>query len=136
MAGTTHVQTSSRGSNGLLLHAFIGAVVMLVLTIIPLSPVLGGAVAGYLHKSEGMKVGALAGLFAVVPVVAVIMFGVAFLTPFVTSSGGSTIFPSLGFLLIGLVSLLLVGLYTIGLGALGGYIAVTLTESRTTTPSA
>lgn len=48
-----------------------------------------------------MKVGALAGLFAAIPVVAVMLFVVTFLTPVVTTPGGSILVPSLGFLLMG-----------------------------------
>lgn len=134
MTETTSVQTTSRGSDGFYLHALIGAVVMFVLSFIPLSPVLGGAAAGYLHRRDGVRVGALAGLFAALPVVAMVLV-VAYFAPIVTILDSGAI-GSVGFGLLGPVMLLLVGLYTVGLGALGGYLGVYLTESRTTAPSA
>ncbi|MFC6732556.1 MULTISPECIES: DUF5518 domain-containing protein [unclassified Haladaptatus] len=133
MVETTVVQSSSQQRDGILLHALIGAVLMFVLSFIPLSPVLGGAAAGYLHKHDGVKVGALAGLFAAIPVVAVVMFLVTFLTPVVVTQGNSIVGPLVGFGIMGFVLLLLVGLYTVGLGALGGYIGVYFSESRTAT---
>ena len=126
MAETTRVRSTPQEGDGLFLHALIGAVVMFVLSIIPLSPVVGGAVSGYLHKREGAKVGALAGLFAAVPIVALVMFVVTFLVPVNVGTVG----PLVGFGIAAVVLLLLVGLYTAGLGALGGYIGLYLYRSR------
>lgn len=123
-------QSSASERGGFLLHALIGAVVMFVLSFIPLSPVLGGAAAGYLHERDGIQVGALAGLFAAVPVVALVMLVVTFLTPVVAAPGGSLMGPLIGFGIMGVVMLLVIGLYTVGLGALGGYLGVYVAESR------
>lgn len=135
MTETSNAQPTSVERDGVLLHALIGAVVTFVLSFLPLSPILGGATAGYLHKQEGMRVGALAGLFAALPVVAVVMFAITFFMPIVTTPGNSMVGSLLGFSLMGVVMLLLIGLYTVGLGALGGYLGVYFAESRDVEPS-
>lgn len=136
MTETNSAQTTSQednGDDGFYLHALIGAVAMVVLSFIPLSPLLGGAAAGYLHRRNGMKLGAIAGLFAAPPVVAM-MLVLTYFAPVVTALQSGT---DIGFGLLGPVLLLLVvGLYTVILGALGGYLGVYLNESRTTTSSA
>lgn len=56
-------------------NALIGAVVMIVLSWIPFATVLGGGVAGYLHRGtrmEGARVGAVSGLIAAIPVFGVL----------------------------------------------------------------
>ncbi|WP_312854243.1 DUF5518 domain-containing protein [Natronococcus sp. JC468] len=96
----------------------MGGVVGVVLSFVPLSPVLGGAVAGYLEGGDtdgGLRVGALAGLVALVPVLFV---GFALL--FVLGFGPTS--PALG--LVGLFGLLFAAVYTVGLSALGGTIGV------------
>ncbi|NKE34276.1 DUF5518 domain-containing protein [Natronococcus sp. JC468] len=110
-------QDSGRGSSTAL-NAVIGGVVGVVLSFVPLSPVLGGAVAGYLEGGDtdgGLRVGALAGLVALVPVLFV---GFALL--FVLGFGPTS--PALG--LVGLFGLLFAAVYTVGLSALGGTIGV------------
>jgi len=109
---------SSPGVNGL-----IGGVAAIVLGFVPFSPVLGGAVAGYLEGPDtdgGLRVGVYAGLVAFVPFVLIgFLFGGALLAfaPMMGPRGGMA-----GAL--GLVGLLFVGLlvllYTVGLSALGG----------------
>jgi len=103
-----------------LVNAVIGAIVTVVFTVLPFSPVLGGAVAGYLQKgdrSEGLRVGTYAGLIATIPVVLFIMlFGsLFFLGAFFApraAIGLFVVFFIFGFAL----------LYTVGLSALGGYL--------------
>lgn len=51
-------------------NAIIGAVAGIVLSFIPLSSLLGGAVAGYLQggeKADGLRVGVIAGVIMLVP---------------------------------------------------------------------
>ncbi|WP_254538858.1 DUF5518 domain-containing protein [Halomarina litorea] len=133
MTETTGTQTATGPRGGLLLHALVGAVVMFLLSLLPLSPVLGGAAAGYLHRRDGLTVGALAGLVATLPVVAVVTF-VASLLLIVPEGGVVGALVGLGAL--GVVLLVVVGLYTAGLGALGGYLGVLLFERRARDPPA
>lgn len=105
-----------------LFNALIGAVVTVgTAFFIPVSPVLGGAVAGYLEGSDadnGLKVGALSGAFAMVPLVVIVPFGlfVFVFDPIVAVSVFFVIALAVGFLL----------LYTVGFGAIGGVLGVYL----------
>jgi len=61
-----------------ILNAAIGAAVGLILSFLPAAIVIGGALSGYLQDvpreyREGAKVGGLAGVFALVPVL--LLFG-------------------------------------------------------------
>jgi hypothetical protein len=59
--------TDTPASDGRLTNALIGAVVTVVLPFVPFSPLLGGAVAGYLQERDGFRVGAPSGAIAAVP---------------------------------------------------------------------
>lgn len=112
--------TTTDGSNTLL-NVVIGAVAGIVLSFIPLSTVLGGAVAGYLEggdTSDGVRVGALAGLIMLIPFA---LFGLAFMM-FILGfgTGGAPI----AFGLFGVMILLFGAVYTVGLSAVGGYLGV------------
>lgn len=139
MTDSTTMQSTSRsaptGRGGMGLHALIGAAVMIVLSFVPFSPVLGGAAAGYLHKREGLKVGALAGLFAAIPVAvgAFLLVSLLSITSIADPAGGM-MNPLVVFGLMGGLMLTLIGLYTAGLGALGGYLGVYLHDRNATRP--
>lgn len=107
-----------------LLNAVIGAIATVVLAFLPFSPVLGGAVAGYLEKgsrSAGLRVGTYAGLIAAIPVILVMMLfgGFAFFGAFFAPRAALGLF-----FLVFLVGFGLV--YTVGLSAVGGYIGAYL----------
>ncbi|AXG08590.1 DUF5518 domain-containing protein [Haloplanus rubicundus] len=108
------------------LHALIGAVVTVVFSFVPFSPVLGGGVAAYLNDadtSDGVRVGALSGLIASIPL---LIFGLlAFAIFGIFTVGG----PGMNGMAVGLGGffiVLLIGVvaiaYTVGLSALGGYL--------------
>ncbi|WP_424018801.1 DUF5518 domain-containing protein [Halorientalis pallida] len=104
------------------MNALIGGVVTIVLSFTGFSPVLGGAVAGYLNQRDGVRVGILAGLVALVPMV----LGVFFLGGFI---GLFSMFGGRGAMMaggMGLIVVLLVFVFAsaviVGLSALGGYI--------------
>ena len=105
-----------------LVNALIGAVASFVLGFIPFSPVLGGAVAGYLQKDSGLRVGAISGGILMIPAALLFLFGSAFL-PFIGDIAAGA-----GIFVIGLFVLVGVGLYTVGLSALGGLIGVYLVD--------
>jgi hypothetical protein len=98
-------------------NALIGGVVTAATALfVPMSPVLGGAVAGYLEGGEtdaGLKVGALAGLVALVPLLLVLPF-VLFFVPLVGQRD------ALAVLLVAVVAFVFVAAYTVGFSAVGG----------------
>lgn len=101
------------------INALIGAVVTIVLSFTMVSPILGGMVAGYLERSEGIRVGTIAGVIAAIPVlllmfIAIMMFG--FFMGFAGMMVAFLPFIAAFFLLA----------YIIGLSALGGYLGVYL----------
>ncbi|WP_181684719.1 DUF5518 domain-containing protein [Halorhabdus salina] len=104
-----------------LLNAVLGAVATALLAFVPLSPLLGGAVAGYLHggdQSDAITVGALAGSFAAIPLVFVLAL-LGSIIPFLPALG----IPGSISALVGIVAFLAVLAllaYTVGLSALGG----------------
>ena len=105
-------------------NAVIGAVASIVLSFVPFSPVLGGAVAGYLQggtRSDGLRVGAISGVLGLLVGAAFFLIVVLFLGIFAI---GTNVPSSFG--IVGLLFLLVAGavsaLYTIGLSALGGWL--------------
>ena len=103
-----------------LVNALIGAVVSVVTALLPFSPVLGGAVAGYLEREDGVSVGALSCVIAAIPLALVIFLAASlfFFVPDAAAAGGIFVLVALG--------VVLASLYTIGLGALGGIVGVYL----------
>ncbi|WP_246310136.1 DUF5518 domain-containing protein [Halorarum halophilum] len=106
-------------------NAAIGAVASIVLFFLPFSPALGGALAGYLQggdTDEGLRVGALSGAIAAVPlaVLAVLVTAV-----FVIAAPGRA---ALAFVVFFVVVLFVALLYGVGLGALGGLLGAYLNE--------
>ena len=105
------------------MNALIGAAVAVVLAFLPFSPLLGGGIAGYLERGdvrEGAIVGGLAGLLATLPVAVLLTLLASFfaIVPMGMGVGGRVGFVGIIFL----VATLVVALYTIGLGVLGGAI--------------
>lgn len=104
------------------MNALIGGVVTIVLAFTGFSPVIGGAVAGYLNQRDGVRVGALSGVIALVPMV----LGVVFLGGFI---GLFSVFGGRGAMMaggLGLIAVLIMFVFAaaivVGLSALGGYI--------------
>lgn len=103
-------------------YAVLGAAATAVLSFVPLSPVLGGGVAGYLEQYEtgrSVSVGALSGLLAMLPGMVVLLFVT------VGMYAGLAAVQAAGFGLVVvsvmLFVLLLIGAYGAGLGAVGGF---------------
>lgn len=107
------------------LNALIGGVIGVVLSFIPLSTVIGGAVAGYLEGGDyasGAKVGALAGLIALVPFV--FLAGIVlFLMPMRGPPGPGLTVASWVMLVfaLGFAAVYIVGFSSLG-GVLGAYV--------------
>ena len=107
------------------LNALIGAVVTTVTSsFLPFAPVLGGAIAGYVQggtRSDGLRVGAISGAIALVPVVAILFLVLSVLG---FASVGSPEGPApfaIGGVVVVFVFLFVV-VYTVGLSALGGWL--------------
>jgi hypothetical protein len=104
--------------------ATVGAVVAAIFPFVPLSPLLGGGVAGYLSPSRGdrtARVGALAGLLVATPAVLISGFTTVGLYAglAVFAESGVRVLTT-GLLAIGVLFVLLM---SVGLGGLGGYLA-------------
>lgn len=118
---TRQVDTTTTETGSTTLNALIGAVAGVVLSFIPLSTVLGGAIAGYLEggeASDGVRVGAIAGAIMLIPFVFIGMVFVLFFVGFGT--GG----PTNVFALLMVLFVLLGAVYTVGLSAVGGYLGI------------
>jgi len=111
-------------------HALVGAVVTVLLSFTFFSPLLGGALAGYLHGNDGAKVGALSGIVAVIPLFALaFLLGAVFaFVPFVgpinpvSSESGVFVLVLFVFVLVVLTA------FVVGLSALGGYVGEYLSQ--------
>jgi len=105
-------------------NAVIGAVASIVLSFVPFSPVLGGAVAGYLQggtRSDGLRVGTISGVLGLLVGAAFFLIVVLFLGIFAIGTNAPSSFGIVGLLFL-LVAGAVSALYTIGLSALGGWL--------------
>lgn len=119
----------------LLVDALLGAVVAVVLAFLPFSTLLGGAVAGYLHREDGLKVGAVAGALASLPLLGVVMLAMGFFLVVPVGAGmgwmgGMEVPLAAPLALVVLASFLFLFLaaYAVGLSALGGLLGEYLAE--------
>ncbi|MFB9804906.1 DUF5518 domain-containing protein [Haladaptatus pallidirubidus] len=74
-----------------MVNALIGAVVTLVTSFIPFSPILGGAVAAYLSDADadsGVRIGFVSGAIATVPMAAFGFFVTSILFPLLRERTG------------------------------------------------
>lgn len=124
------------------MNALVGAAATVVLTFLPFSPVLGGAVAGYLQggdAGDGLRVGALSGVIATLPLVllfalvgtAVAVGAVAF-TGFLGSDAGWLL--ALGGAVV-VVVFLFSTVYLVGLSALGGAVGAYVRDDPSLDPT-
>ena len=115
-------------------NAIVGAVVTSVTSFVPLSPILGGIVAGYLQRGEradGARVGGLSGLVAAVPIALLFVSLIIGLVGVSTEFGAGV---EAGFVAIVLVvAAIVASLYLVALSAIGGYLGVYLYDEREST---
>ncbi len=97
------------------LNALIGAVVTIVFSFTIISPILGGAAAGYLERTRGVRAGAIAGVIAIIPM---LLFGIALVGLLALPGGAPRLFSL--FFVFGIF--IIIPIYVIGLSALGGYL--------------
>jgi hypothetical protein len=115
------------GVRGVRTNAIVGAVASAVFAFVPFSPVLGGIVAGYLQRGDrdiGLRVGGLSGLLAALPAVLVLLFVFVGLVAGATGSGALPVVAVAA--AVTAVVLLFALLFSVGLGAVGGLLAVEL----------
>jgi hypothetical protein len=110
-----------------IVNAVVGAVVAVVLSFVPFSTVLGGAVAGFLEGPDeraGAIAGGLAGAITFLPFLGLgaLLLGVLGLGLAGGASFGGIVFVSIVIVGIGLFVLA----YTVGLSLLGGYLGAYL----------
>lgn len=104
-----------------LVNALLGAVVSVVLSFLPFSPLLGGLLAGYLQdgeRADGLRVGAISGLIAMIPLVGLLVLFGGFVFVFL---GGMPFRAGAIGAVFALFALAVVAVYTVGLSALGGW---------------
>ena len=101
------------------------AITVVTTTAVPLSPVLGGGVAGYLDGGpgrSGLRVGALVGAVAA-PVL--LLVGILLLGPMFRAVGGTSPVPGLGVVAVAGIA------YVVAFSTLGGYLgSYVATETR------
>lgn len=111
-----------------LINAVVGAVVSVLGSIvIPIAPLLGGAVAGYLQggtRSDGVRVGFISGLIAVVPgaLLGILIFGILGSIVLGMGPGADGIGFGLFSVWLFLVFLIGIALVVVGLSTLGGWV--------------
>ena len=104
-----------------LTNAVIGGIASILLAFVPFSPVLGGVVAGYLQGGDrraGLRVGAYSGVVAAIPFALILVFAVAVFGVFLSFGSGS----GAVLLLFVLLALVVAAVYTVALGAVGGWL--------------
>lgn len=102
-------------------NALVGAAVTVVLvSFVPFSPIVGGAVAGYLNKDDGVTVGTISGLFALLPVLLV-----AFMIGLVAFAFVPVAPLASGLALVGMfIAIMFLLAYVVALSSVGGYLGV------------
>lgn len=111
-----------------LVNAVVGAVVsVLGSMVIPIAPLLGGAVAGYLQggsRSDGVRVGFVSGLIAIVPgaLLGLLVFGI--FGSFILGMSPGMDGVGFGLFSVGFVFVFLLGIavFIVGLSTLGGWV--------------
>jgi len=105
-------------------NALVGAVVTILLSFIPFAPLIGGAVAGFLERRDGARVGVFAGVFAAIPLfLLLLLFG-----------GAITVIPPIphggveSLVVVVLIVVFFLLLYVVVLSAVGGVVGVYLGE--------
>lgn len=103
-------------------NATVGAVAAIVFGFVPFSPVLGGAVSGYLQRGsrdDVLAAGGLSGLLSTLPLVVVFLFlAVGLVVGTADALAGGALLVAV----VVLLALLFSVLFTVGLGVLGGYV--------------
>lgn len=120
---TVDSSTAEKSGSSTAINALIGAAAGVILSFVPFSTLLGGAIAGYLESGDGrdgVRVGAIAGVIMLIPMTLMGMFFMFFFLGF--GNPGAPI----AFGIMAIFMLLISALYTVGLSAVGGYLGIYL----------
>ena len=112
-------------------YALVGGFATALLSFIPISPLFGGALSGYLERGESnrtLSVGALAGLLPVVPLVVLIAFVLGGVVAGLMEIGEDSVALFMAVVLI--FSIAFTAIVAAGLGAGGGYLGGLIAERR------
>lgn len=115
-------------NHGTLVHAIVGAIVGILLSFIPFSTVIGGAVAGFLEgpaHREGALAGALAGAITFLPVAGIALLAFAFVG-FGTAFAAFPIEGAVFLLVAVLFGFATILIYTVGLALVGGLLGAAI----------
>lgn len=119
---------SAIGEPKTLRNAVLGAIVTVLLSFTAVSPLLGGALAGYLQREppkQGVKVGAISGAIAIVPFFVVVFLGMVL----VGMAGARTGLPGgMELAIILFVIFPLLAAWNVGLSAAGGYVGASIRQ--------
>jgi len=116
------------GKGETLLNALVGATVTVVLSVIVISPLLGGGAAGYLQqgtRGSGAKVGAISGVIAAIPFLLFLVLVFGFFGGSMLG-GGAGLPGGIELVVVFLVLLPFLLVWNVGLGAGGGYLGASL----------
>lgn len=122
---TVDPSAADKSGSSTAINALIGAAAGVILSFVPFSTLLGGTIAGYLEDGDardGLRVGAIAGVIMLIPMVFMGMFFMMFFVGFGT--GGAP----LAFGMMAIFMLMFGALYTVGLSAVGGYLGIYLKD--------
>lgn len=117
------VAETGRGSSTAI-NVLIGVAAGIILSFIPLSPMLGGGVASYFESGKpatGLKIGAIVGAILLIPFV---LIGLVLLMLLGFGTTGAPI----AFGIMAFFLLMIGAVYTIGLSAAGGYLGIYLKD--------
>lgn len=118
-------------NHGTLVNAIVGAIVGILLSFIPFSTVIGGAMAAFLEgpdHREGALAGAIAGVITFLPAAGIAVLAFAFV-------GVGTAFEAIpvggaAFLIVAvLVAFTTILIYTVGLALVGGFLGAALARA-------
>lgn len=105
-----------------LMNGVIGGLAGVILGFLPFSTVLGGAIAGYLEggtRNDGVKVGAIAGFVALIPMLAALAI-VSVYTPIIVIGQGGNV----RVLAAMIFFILFATIYVFGFSILGGILGI------------
>ncbi len=107
----------------------LGALATVLFAFVPFAPLGGGAVAGYLaDEGRGLRVGALSGAAAAVPVVLVLVFFLSMTAVVAGTFAGPRVLLTLAGAAVGAT------LYTVGFSTLGGALGTRIRAALVAAP--
>jgi len=125
-------EAATRGDgNQLLRHAGYGALVTVGLVFLVVSPLLGGLIAGWTHREEGVRIGALSGALAMAPIGVVMVFLFVMLAgPGIAASESGLLAGLAAFVALAAPRIVAVAGVVVALSTVGGAVGARLARPR------